>query len=63
MDFLNRFLTGENTEILFFIILFLFLFNGSIFGGSCNEAGGNGMLLFFIILFLILFLNGNSEEC
>lgn len=60
----------DNDEILFFILVFLLLFNGNFFGfgDSCDEAGGydNGTILFFIILFLLLFFgNGytRDEKC
>lgn len=56
---------GDNGEILFFIILFLLLFDG---GGIMRGFMGKGVdgddsssILFFIILFLLLFFNGREE--
>lgn len=63
MNFLSNFFQGDNDEILFFILVFLFLFNGNLFG-KCNEGDGifdNNTILFFIILFLLLFFNQENE--
>lgn len=63
MNILGNFLDGDNDEILFFILVFLFLFNGNILGKDHDGLGGldNNPILFFIILFLLLFLGGNKE--
>ncbi len=59
MGFLGNFFNGENDELLFFILVFLLLFNG--FGGKCDGIDGydNSTVLFFIILFLLLFFNND----
>lgn len=59
MDFLGELFKGDTDEILFFILVFLLLFNGNTFdrgldGGECSD---NGSMLFFIILFILLFFS------
>lgn len=52
---------GDNDEILFFILVFLFLFNGNLFGkGSGCGDDDNSSVLFFIVLFLLLFFNNDN---
>lgn len=67
MNFLGNVLNGDNDEILFFILVFLFLFNNGLFKGNCIEGAGtcddNGSILFFIILFLLLFINNDDCCC
>jgi len=75
MGFLRNFRLGENDEILFFILIFLFLFCndgiGGIFGrrdGCDKDATCDSTILFFIILFLLLFTDEGrmvaaSAEC
>lgn len=67
MGFFGNIINRENEEILFFILVFLLLFNGSIFGlgRSCDgpEYDENGTILFFIILFLLLFFNNWNNSC
>ena len=38
MGFFEDFFKEDNDEILFFIIVFLFLFNGNLFERDYNEA-------------------------
>jgi hypothetical protein len=62
MGFLGKIGTmfGGNSDILFFILVFLFLFNGFGSGAEgCSEI--DSTILFFIILFLLLFFNGEHE--
>lgn len=53
----------DNDEMLFFILIFLLLFNGDCLGGifgkkDCHgDNDGDSTILFFIILFLLLFTN------
>lgn len=62
MGFLRNFINGDNDELLFFILVFLFLFSGNLFGPCGEETAlfGNSTLLFFIIVFLFLFFNSDS---
>lgn len=51
---------GDNDEMLFFILIFLLLFNGGDLFGSfgkkdCRRDDSDSTILFFIILFLLLF--------
>ncbi len=63
MGLLGRFLNSENGEILFFILVYLLLFNGNIFGrGHDPETEDHSIILFFIILFLLLFFNGEEVD-
>lgn len=64
MNVLGNFFDGGNDEILFFILVFLLLFNGNIFGKDHDVSDGfdNSSILFFIILFLLLFFSGNKER-
>lgn len=58
MNFPGDLFNGDSDEVLFFILVFLFLFNGSRSEEACiNKSEGNdkGILLFFIILFALLF--------
>lgn len=63
MGFFGDFFEGDNDEILFFIVIFLFLFNGNVFQRDSDETdrndGENSSMLFFIILFILLFFNIN----
>lgn len=65
MNFLSNLFSGDGDEILFFILVFLLLFNGgNIFGIGINGDGlfDVGTILFFILVFLILFLNRGSDR-
>ena len=65
MNFLGNLFHDGNDEILFFILVFLFLFNGNLFGKEGNGGDGlfdNNTILFFIILFLLLFFNQDYEH-
>lgn len=66
MNFLGNLFQGDNDEILFFILVFLFLFNGNLFGKGCEGEGegifDSGTILFFIILFLLLFFNQEYDR-
>ncbi len=66
MGFFDNFFHGDNDEILFFILVFLFLFNGNLFGNNYDFDGDDGFdgstILFFIILFVLLFFNGNGFD-
>ncbi|HEX9058790.1 MAG TPA: hypothetical protein VF941_01280 [Clostridia bacterium] len=59
MGFLDGFFQGDKDEILFFILVFLFLFNGNFLGRSSEEEAGfdGSTILFFVVLFLLLFIN------
>ena len=59
MGFLGNFLNEDKNEILFFIIVFLILFNGNNFGKGFDKKGilDDSEILFFIIVFLLLFFN------
>jgi hypothetical protein len=50
-------------EILFFIIVFLFLFISNLFERDHNKAdrseGESSSIIFFIILFILVFFNIN----
>lgn len=60
MGFLGNFFKGDNDEVLFFILVFLFLFSGNWFGKGHEGLGDDdGSILFFIILFLLLFFNNS----
>lgn len=65
MDFIKNIFKSDSDEILFFILVFLFLFNGNFInkrGDNCDDCGENpesGSILFFVILFLILFFNNS----
>ncbi len=59
MNFLSDLLSGDIDEILFFIIVFMFLFSGSRSEETCldrSDSNDKGIVLFFIILFGLLFL-------
>jgi hypothetical protein len=55
----------ENSKILFFILVFLILFESNFFG-SCgfddDPLNRDTTILFFIIIFLLLFNNFNSDR-
>lgn len=62
MNFPGDLFNGDSDEILVFIIVFLFLFNGSRSEENCtrkSDTNDNGIMLFLIILFGLLFL-GND---
>lgn len=59
MNFLSDLLSGDIDEILLFVIVFMFLFNGSRSEETCSDrsdSNDKGITLFFIILFGLLFL-------
>ena len=58
MNFLSDLLSGDIDEILFFIIVFIFLIRGSRSEETCLDRSDSneGIMLFFIILFGLLFL-------
>lgn len=63
MNFLNDLFNGGGDEILFFIIVFLFLLNENRSekpSRNRSEANYNDFYLFFIILFGLLFL---GKDC
>jgi len=63
MNFLNDLFNGGGDEILFFIIVFLFLLNqnrSEQASQNRSEANYNDFYLFFIILFGLLFL---GKDC
>jgi len=65
MNFLGNFSHDENSEVLFFILVFLILFNTNLFGNGSFEDdcdNDNSTILFFIILFLLLFNNFNHDR-
>lgn len=59
MGFFGNFFKGDGDEILFFIILFLLLFNGNHYDRDFEKKGifDDNEILFFIIVFLLLFFN------
>jgi len=59
MGFLGDFLNDDRNEILFFIIVFLILFNGNHCDKGFDKKGifDDSEILFFIIVFLLLFFN------
>ncbi|MCX7921138.1 MAG: hypothetical protein N3B21_03815 [Clostridia bacterium] len=61
MSIFGNFFNGDNDEILFFILVFLLIFNGSLFGKGCDGGflDDNSAILFFIIVFLLLFFNSD----
>lgn len=70
MGFLNNIkgvFNGGDTEILFFLLIFLVLFadyNSGI-GNNCGNSD-NTTILFFVILFLLLFYDngiGPVKDC
>lgn len=56
--------SGDNDELLFFIVVFLFLFGTTPQQDTvCDNAdAGNGGILFFILLFLLLLFNADRSE-
>jgi hypothetical protein len=59
MKFPGDLFDGDNDEIIFFIVAFLFLFNGSRSEetrATESDADDKGIILFLIILFGLLFL-------
>lgn len=60
MNFLRELFNGDGDEIVFFIIAFLFLFNGNRSEENSRKDGDadeKGMTLFLIILFAVLLLS------
>jgi|GEM_PF-1029580 len=55
---------SQNDELLFFILVFLFVFNSNLNRGCADvaEASDNGFILFFIVLFLLLFIGSDYSE-
>lgn len=68
MDFIKNIFTSDGDEILFFILIFLFLFNGNTINKRTDdsdergESTDSGTILFFIILFLMLFLSNSHSD-
>lgn len=64
MNFFRN-LGEENSEILFFILVFLILFESN-FLGKCGFDNspiiGNSTILFFILLYLLLFNRFNPDR-
>ncbi|MDP4092242.1 MAG: hypothetical protein Q8920_02685 [Bacillota bacterium] len=59
MGFLGNLFSEENDELLFFILVFLFIFISGKFENGFEERSAdtnNGTVLFFILLFLFLFM-------
>lgn len=66
MDFLRDIFQGDD-EVLFFILIFLFLFFKNNWFGKERETreteeNENGAILFFIVLFILLFINSDDRE-
>ncbi len=62
MNFLGDLFNGDGDEIVFFIIAFIFLFNGSRSDETRNnewDTNEKSMPLFLIILFAMLLLSYN----
>lgn len=68
MDFIKNIFTSDGDEILFFILIFLFLFNGNTLNNRTDdsddrgESTEGGTILFFIILFLMLFISNSYSD-
>jgi len=67
MSFPGNFIDDENSEILFFILVFLLIFSSNLFGrgnyiDDCSFDNDNTDILFFIILFLLLFFNFHNDR-
>ena len=65
MKFPGYLFDGDSDEIIFFIIVFLFLFNGGRSEETCateSDVNDKGIILFLIILFGLLFLANEQTQ-
>ena len=55
---------SESDELLFFVLVFLLVFGGSLIGNFSDGIEGNEgvTILFFIIMFIFLFISSDRDD-